>query len=315
MRPDLYPGEDRYQSLLDSLLEEGMSDDGWHGPAGDCPTLKRVLLMPREEQMQFLLALLVRLLWQFECRGRAAVARLFLLFGAAKLVLARTHDGKEIKTRDLKAEGSLVVILKHALLPNLAQTMEGSPAIIHSGPFANIAHGTSSVLGTWAGLNRSDIIVQEAGFGADLGAEKFMNIFCPAAQVAPSAIVVVCTIRAMRYHGGVPKDKIAEPNPQAVEKGLSNPLSHIKNMQAFGIPVMVAINQRHDDSPEELKMAFDRFAAEGVQAVGHTCFAEGGAGGEDMARKVAEMVESSNGTVVKPSYQAADPLKVKIEKL
>lgn len=232
-----------------------------------------------------------------------------------RLVLARTHDGKEIKTQDLKAEGSLVVLLKHALMPNLVQTLEGSPAILHSGPFANIAHGTNSVLATWAGLNRSDIVIQEAGFGADLGAEKFMNIFCPAAKVVPSAVVVVCTIRAMRFHGGVPKGDIATPNPGAVEKGLANPLAHVKNMQSFGVPVVVAINQRHDDSPEEIKMALEAFKAAGVAAVCHTCFADGGAGGEEMARKVAEVAEGSNGRTLMPTYERSDSLVLKIEKI
>lgn len=233
----------------------------------------------------------------------------------SRLVLARTRSGEEITTRDVKAEGSLAVLLKQALLPNLVQTGEGSPAIIHSGPFANIAHGTSSVLGTWAGLNRSEIVIQEAGFGADLGAEKFLNIFCPVAEVAPSLVVLVCTVRAMRYHGGVDKADIAQPNLQAVEKGLANPLSHIENLRAFGLPVVVVLNQRHDDSKEELDFIFKRFESEGVAAVGHTCFADGGAGGEDMAHKIAGMLDTSNGQVVKTSYRIDDPLKAKIEKI
>lgn len=233
----------------------------------------------------------------------------------ARIVVARTPEGEEITARDLKAEGSLVVLLRQALLPNLAQTMEGTPAVIHSGPFANIAHGTNSVLATWAALNRADIVVQEAGFGADLGAEKFMNIFCPAASVAPSLVLVVCTIRAMRYHGGVPAQEIAQPNPQAVEKGMANALRHVQNMREFGLPVMVALNQRHDDSPEEVKLALDRFSAAGVQAVGHTCFADGGAGGVALAEAVAALVERSNGQVVTPTYDSGDSLLQKIEKI
>jgi formate--tetrahydrofolate ligase len=232
-----------------------------------------------------------------------------------RLVLARTYDGKEIKAKDLKAEGSLVVLLKQALLPNLAQTMEGNPAIIHSGPFANIAHGTNSVLGTWAGLNRADMVIQEAGFGADLGAEKFLNIFCPAANVVPSVVVLVCTIRAMRFHGGVPKQKIAEPNLAAVEKGLANPMSHFKNMQNFGLPVVVALNQRADDSPEEVKFVLQKFAEAGITAVGHTCFADGGAGGEDLARAIADVTDRSNGRKLKPTYLPEDPLAEKISKI
>jgi len=232
-----------------------------------------------------------------------------------RLVVARTNEGKEIKATDLKAEGSLVVLLKQALLPNLVQTLEGSPAIVHSGPFANIAHGTNSVLGTWAGLNRSQYVIQEAGFGADLGAEKFLNIFCPVAQVVPSVVVLVCTIRAMRFHGGVAKDKIAEPNIQAVEKGMANPLAHLKNMQDFGLPVIVAINERADDSPEELKLAFRLFAEAGVTAVGHTCFADGGEGGKDMACAVAEVADRSNGRKLTPTYLDDDALTTKIEKI
>lgn len=233
----------------------------------------------------------------------------------ARIVVARTPEGQEVTARDLKAEGSLVVLLKQALLPNLAQTAEGTPAVIHSGPFANIAHGTNSVLATWAALNRADIVVQEAGFGADLGAEKFMNIFCPAATVAPSLVLVVCTIRAMRYHGGVPAQEIAKPNPAAVEKGLANALRHVQNMRDFGLPVMVALNQRHDDSPEEVKLALDRFAEAGVQAVGHTCFADGGAGGVELAGALIEMLDNSNGQVVRPTYEVTDSLKTKIEKI
>jgi len=233
----------------------------------------------------------------------------------SKIVVAHTRDGKEIKAKDLKAEGSLVVLLKHALLPNLAQTMEGNPAILHSGPFANIAHGTSSVLGTWAGLNRADLVVQEAGFGADLGAEKFLNIFCPAAKVVPSVVVMVCTIRAMRFHGGVPKNKIAEPDPKAVEKGLANPTSHVKNMQNFGLPVVVAINKRPDDTEEEVQLALQHFAKMDVPAFCHTTFADGGKGAEELARHVAEVASRSNGRSLIPTYEDDDALTEKIEKV
>lgn len=233
----------------------------------------------------------------------------------ARIVVARTPEGQEITAHDLKAEGSMLVILKHALLPNLAQTLEGSPVVIHSGPFANIAHGTNSVLATWAALNRADIVVQEAGFGADLGAEKFMNIFCPVASVTPSAVVVVCTIRAMRYHGGATAKDLALPNPQAVRKGLANALRHVQNMRDFGLPVMVALNQRHDDTPEEVRLALECFTESGVHAVGHTCYADGGAGGGALARAVVEMLDYGDKHEIRPTYQAADSLWEKIEKI
>ncbi len=232
-----------------------------------------------------------------------------------RVVLGKSLEGELIRASELKAEGSLLVLLKHALLPNLVQTLEGNPALVHAGPFANIAHGTSSVLGTWAGLNRADIVVQEAGFGADLGAEKFLHIFCPAAKVAPSAVVLVATIRAMRFHGGVAKNQIAEVNPDAVEKGLANPLGHLKNLQKFGLPVVVAINQRHDDSPEEVRLALDRFQKEGIAACTHSCFAEGGEGGRELAERVVELLQRSNGSGLHAVYGADDPLATKVEKI
>lgn len=232
-----------------------------------------------------------------------------------RITLGESFDGEYIKAEQLKAVGSLLVLLKQALLPNLVQTLEGSPAVVHSGPFANIAHGTSSVLGTWAGLGGADYVVQEAGFGADLGAEKFLNIFCRAADVVPSAVVLVCTLRAIRFHAGVPKDKIAESNPEAVSRGLANPLSHLKNMQSFGLPVLVAINRRPEDTDADLKAAYEGFEAAGVTAVAHRVFTDGGVGARELSERLIELVDSQQTATLTPSYDLSDSLTDKIEKI
>lgn len=232
-----------------------------------------------------------------------------------RITLGESFAGEYIRAEQLNAVGSLLVLLKQALLPNLVQTLEGSPAVVHSGPFANIAHGTSSVLGTWAGLSSADYVIQEAGFGADLGAEKFLNIFCRAADVAPAAVVLVCTLRAIRFHAGIPKDKIAESNPEAVSRGLVNPLSHLKNLQSFGLPVIVAINRRPEDTEADLKAAYDGFEAAGVTAVAHNVFAEGGAGATELSERLVELLDKSGPVTLKPSYEPTDSLTDKIEKI
>ena len=228
-----------------------------------------------------------------------------------RIVLGEGLDGELIRAEQLKAVGSLVVLLKQALLPNLVQTLEGSPALVHSGPFANIAHGTSSVLATWAGMGFADYVIQEAGFGADLGAEKFLNIFCQSARIKPAAAVLVCTLRAIRFHAGVPKSDIAKSNPQAVTQGLANPLSHLKNMESFGLPVVVVINKRPEDTEADLKAALEGFESAGATVVTHNAFAEGGAGATELAEKVVEVAAREPRELV-PTYRSEDSLKDKI---
>jgi formate--tetrahydrofolate ligase len=233
----------------------------------------------------------------------------------SKIVLGESFDGELIRAEQLKAVGSLVVLLKQALLPNLVQTLEGSPALVHSGPFANIAHGTNSVLATWAGMGFADYVVQEAGFGADLGAEKFLNIFCQSADVQPAAVVLVCTLRAIRFHAGVPNADIAKSNPEMVTKGLSNPLSHLRNLEGFGLPVVIVINQRPEDTEADMKAAIDGFNEAGAVVVSHKAFAEGGAGAKELAEAVVRTIEDHTATQLKPTYESTDPLAVKISKI
>ena len=233
----------------------------------------------------------------------------------SRIVLGESLDGELIRADQLNAVGSLMVLLKQALLPNLVQTLEGSPALVHSGPFANIAHGTSSVLATWAGMGFADYVIQEAGFGADLGAEKFLNIFCQAAEVRPAAVVLVCTLRAIRFHAGVPRGEIAKSNPEAVAKGLVNPISHLRNMESFGLPVVVVINKRPEDTEADLKAALDGFKEAGATVVTHNAYAEGGAGATELAEKVVEAAEAGPSGELPTTYQNEDSLKVKISKI
>jgi formate--tetrahydrofolate ligase len=232
-----------------------------------------------------------------------------------KIVLGESLDGDLIRAEQLKAVGSLIVLLKQALLPNLVQTLEGSPALVHSGPFANIAHGTNSVLSTWAGMGFADYVIQEAGFGADLGAEKFLNIFCKSADVQPAAVVLVCTLRAIRFHAGVPKADIAKSNPEMVTKGLPNPISHLRNLESFGLPVVVVINKRPEDTDADMNAAFEGFKEVGAICVAHNAFAEGGAGATELAEKVVEAIDGHNATKMKYTYESSDPLADKITKI
>ena len=233
----------------------------------------------------------------------------------SNMVLGESKDGDFVTASQLKAIGSLLVILKQAIMPNLVQTLEGNPAIVHSGPFANIAHGTSSVLGTWAGLNRADYVIQEAGFGADLGAEKFFNIFCKAADVKPSAVVLVCTLRAIRFHAGIAKGDIAKSDPEAVSRGLVNPISHYRNLEKFGVPIVVAINKRPEDTEADLQAAYDGFREAGITAVSHNVFAEGGAGGTELAEQVVECVSKGQDSELSYTYQDSQDLTTKIESI
>lgn len=223
-----------------------------------------------------------------------------------------TMDRKPIYARDLNAQGAMAVLLKDAINPNLVQTLEGNPAIVHGGPFANIAQGTNTILATKMGMSLSDYVVTEAGFGADLGAEKFMNIKCVSAGIKPKAIVLVATIRALRHHGGAPKEEYNTPNLERVRKGLANLEKHIENAVKFGINPVVSINHFVTDSDEEVQLIISHCADLGVKAVLARGWELGGEGTTDLAQAVVASVESGTNNF-KPLYDWGLPVKEKIE--
>lgn len=205
-----------------------------------------------------------------------------------KIVVAYTVDGEIVTANDLKVTGSLALLLKDAIKPNLVQTLEGTPALIHGGPFANIAHGCNSVMATKYALKLADIVVTEAGFGADLGAEKFLDIKCRMSSLKPDSVVIVATIRALKMHGGVDKKNLAAPDVAAVERGLENLEKHIENVQNFGLPAIVALNDFPTDTEEEISAVERLCAAKNVRFARSKVFAEGGKGGIDLAQAVEE---------------------------
>ncbi|HEY8403401.1 MAG TPA: formate--tetrahydrofolate ligase [Flavobacteriales bacterium] len=222
-----------------------------------------------------------------------------------------TYDNKPIYARDLKAEGAMALLLKDAIKPNLVQTLEGNPAILHGGPFANIAQGTNTILATKMGLSLADYVVTEAGFGADLGAEKFMDIKCGYGNLRPEVIVLVATIRALRHHGGAKKEEYNDASMERVQKGFENLEKHIENCRKFGINPVVAINHFPTDSEEELNYVIQRCAEMGAKAVVCKGFAQGGAGASDLASAVVEEIESGKNNF-KPLYDWNLPVKEKI---
>lgn len=207
------------------------------------------------------------------------------------ILVAYTYDGNPVFCKDIKADGAMTALLKDALKPNLVQTLEGTPAIMHGGPFANIAHGCNSVRATKLALKLGDYCITEAGFGSDLGAEKFLDIKCRYAGIAPSCIVIVATCRALKYNGGVPKAEVSEPNLDALKNGIVNLGVHIDNMNKYGVPVVVAINRFYTDSDEELKYIEDYCHQRGAEFALSDVFCEGGNGGVDLAKKVVEACE------------------------
>jgi formate--tetrahydrofolate ligase len=223
-----------------------------------------------------------------------------------------TMDRKPIYARDLNAQGAMAVLLKDAINPNLVQTLEGNPAIVHGGPFANIAQGTNTILATKMGMSLSDYVVTEAGFGADLGAEKFMNIKCGYAGIKPKAIVLVATIRALRHHGGSPKEEYNTPNLERVRTGMTNLEKHIENAKKFGINPVVSINHFVTDSQEEVDLVISRCADLGVQAVLARGWEFGGEGTTDLAKAVVASIEAGTNNF-KPLYDWGLPVKEKIE--
>lgn len=226
-----------------------------------------------------------------------------------------TFDNKPVFAKDLKAQGAMATLLKDAIKPNLVQTIEGNPAIIHGGPFANIAQGTNSVIATRMGLSLSkDFVVTEAGFGADLGAEKFLDIKCVSAGLNPDAVVIVATIRALKYHGGADLKELTTPNVAAVTKGLENLEKHIENIKSFNIEPVVAINKFVTDTDVEIAAIIEFAKSLEVEVSVAEVWEKGGAGAEDLAKKVAKAAEA-NTTQFKPQYQREDSIVSKIEAL
>ena len=212
-----------------------------------------------------------------------------------RIIVAYTYDGAPVTAHDLKAEGAMTALLRDALSPNLVQTLEGTPVLVHGGPFANIAHGCNSVLATRMARKLSDYTVTEAGFAADLGAEKFFDIKCRKAKLRPDAVVLVATVRALKYHGGTEKDRLGEENLAALERGLPNLLRHADNIKnVFGLPCVVAVNAFPTDTESELSLVAERCAALGVKAVRSDVWAKGGAGGEALAAEVVRLCEEKN---------------------
>jgi formate--tetrahydrofolate ligase len=233
----------------------------------------------------------------------------------ARIVVAYSIDGAPITAHDLKAEGAMAALLRDALAPNLVQTLENNLALIHGGPFANIAHGCNSVLATQTALKLADYVVTEAGFGADLGAEKFIDIKCRKSGLRPSAVVIVATVRALKYHGGVEVKNAGVENLDALRKGLVNLDRHIVNVREhFGLPCVVAINHRTEDTPAEVELLRDSVAARGVRVVVARHWAEGGAGAADLARAVVELCDRPDQTnSFRFVYAESDTLWQKIE--
>ncbi len=229
-----------------------------------------------------------------------------------RIVVAETRDRKPVTAADLKAHGAMAVLLKEALSPNLVQTIEGNPAFVHGGPFANIAHGCNSVVATRAGLKLGDFVVTEAGFGADLGGEKFLDIKCRMAGLRPDAAVVVATVRALKMHGGVGKEDLGAEDVAAVKRGGANLVRHLHNLKRYGVPVVVGINRFGTDTEAELDAVIEAARGEGVAAVVCTHYAEGSAGAEALAQHVVRLAESGAAQFA-PLYPDEMPLFEKIE--
>lgn len=229
-----------------------------------------------------------------------------------RILVAYTYDGKPIYAKDLQVVGAMAALLKDAIKPNLVQTLENTPALMHGGPFANIAHGCNSVTATKLGLKLADYCITEAGFGADLGAEKFLDIKCRYAGLKPSCIVIVATIRALKYNGGVAKSDLKYENVSALEKGIVNLQTHIENMKKYGVPVVVAINRFMTDTDEEIKFIEDFCEKQDVLVSLTEVFANGGNGGVDLAKKVVKTIEEKPSDF-KPLYDAELPIKEKLD--
>jgi formate--tetrahydrofolate ligase len=229
-----------------------------------------------------------------------------------RILLGFTFDGRPVLARDLRVTGAMAALLRDAIHPNLVQTLEGTPALVHGGPFANIAHGCNSVLATRLALKLGDICVTEAGFGFDLGAEKFFDIKCGYAGLRPDAVVLVATARALKYHGGVPMSAVDRPDLPAIARGMANLEKHVEDIRFFGVPVVVALNRFPSDTEPELDAIVQQCAALGVRAVPADVFGQGGAGGERLAAELVGLL-AREPSRFKPLYDWEGPVKPKIE--
>ena len=227
------------------------------------------------------------------------------------ILVAYTYAGEPVYARDLKADGAMAALLKDAIKPNLVQTLEGTPCLMHGGPFANIAHGCNSVQATKMALKLGDIAITEAGFGADLGAEKFLDIKCRAAGLTPSCVVLVATVRALKYNGGVAKPDLNQPNVDALAKGIVNLDAHIENIRKFGLPVVVAINAFPTDTAEEMAFIEQHCKEMGVRVALSEVFAKGGEGGKALAQQVLDVLAEGQSDY-HPIYELDQPLTDKI---
>ena len=233
----------------------------------------------------------------------------------SKIIVAYDFSDKPVTAGDLKAAGAMTALLKDALKPNLVQTLEGTPAIVHGGPFANIAHGCNSVIATETAIGAADYAVTEAGFGADLGAEKFFDIKCKATGFKPSVVVLVATIRALKMHGGVKKDELSVENTDALIKGIPNLLRHASNIKnVFNLPLVVAVNRFPADTAKETETLISELESRGIKAVLSTVYEDGGKGAEDLAKAVIEIADGKAGDL-KFCYDSGDTIKEKIEKI
>jgi len=231
-----------------------------------------------------------------------------------RMIVGRTRDGRAVTARDLKADGAMTVLLKEAFSPNLVQTIAGSPALVHGGPFANIAHGCNSVVATRLGLGLADVVVTEAGFGADLGAEKFLDIKCRQAGLEPGACVIVATVRALKMHGGVAKADLGREDVAAVTRGTANLERHVENCQKFGLPVVVALNKFTSDTPAEIAAVQAAMERLGTEAILCTHWGDGAAGAMDLARAVKSRLDSGAARFA-PLYPEAMPLAEKLRSI
>jgi len=230
------------------------------------------------------------------------------------IIIGYNEDDEPVRARDIKAEGAMTVLLKEAISPNLVQTLEHNPAIIHGGPFANIAHGCNSVTATKLALKLSDYVVTEAGFGADLGAEKFLDIKCRMSGLKPDAVVIVATIKALKYHGGVAKEDLGQENLEALEKGSSNLFKHIENVtKNFGLPAVVAINRFITDSQAEIDLLTEKCKERNVNVILADVWAKGGEGGQELAKEVVRLCEQESN--LNFTYELEDSIETKIEKI
>ena len=229
-----------------------------------------------------------------------------------RIIVGLTREKQPVTAADLKASGAMTLLLRDAILPNLVQTLEGGPALVHGGPFGNIAHGCNSLMATRLGLSLADIVLTEAGFGADLGAEKFLDIKCRLGGLNPEAAIVVATVRALKMHGGVKKDALGTPDVPALIRGLANLRAHVENLQKFGLPVVVALNRFVSDTQEELDAVLAAAQGWGVRGALSDVWARGGEGGEAVAAEVLGMLNDGNAKF-KPLYEVSLSIKQKIE--